>query len=59
MDLVKGEQKRIRRDVEEVVKVNATLDPANGRCARRSATFGESSSVSIIVMALSWRTWPE
>jgi hypothetical protein len=39
MDLVKGEQKRIRRDVEEVVKVNATLDPANGRCARRKRDF--------------------
>jgi hypothetical protein len=39
MDLVKGEQKRIRRDIEEVVKVNATLDPANGRCARRKRDF--------------------
>jgi hypothetical protein len=39
MNLVKAEQETIRRHVEEVVKVDATLDPANGRCARRERDF--------------------
>jgi hypothetical protein len=39
LNLVRVEQEKIRRHVEEVTKVDATLDPANGRCARRKRAF--------------------
>jgi hypothetical protein len=39
LELVVVEQGNIRRHVKEIANVNATLDPANGRCARRKRTF--------------------
>ena len=39
LNLVRAEQDKIGRHVEEVVKVNATLDPGNGRRARRKRAF--------------------
>jgi hypothetical protein len=39
LNLVKVEQENIRRHVEEIIKVEATLDPANGRCVRRKRAF--------------------
>jgi hypothetical protein len=39
LSLVRVEQENIRRHVEEIIKVEATLDPANGRCVRRKRAF--------------------
>ena len=39
LDLVKPEQEVIRRHVEEIKEVAATLDPGTGQCARREADY--------------------
>jgi hypothetical protein len=39
LNLVRVEQEKIRRHVEDVIKVDATLDPANGRSAGRKRAF--------------------
>jgi hypothetical protein len=41
LDLVRPEQEALRRHVEVVVEVAATLDPADGRCGRREDDFEE------------------
>src|SRR5262249_56995087 len=41
LGLARPEQDEIRRHVAVVTEVAATLDPANGPCARREADFGE------------------
>ena len=39
LDLVKPQQEAIRRQVETIREVAATLDPATGRCAARQSDF--------------------
>jgi hypothetical protein len=39
VDLVRSEQEVIRRHVETIAEVAATLDPGTSRCARREADY--------------------
>jgi len=39
LDLVKPEQERIRRQVETIAEVAATLDPGTSQCVRREADY--------------------
>jgi hypothetical protein len=39
LDMVKPEQELIRRHVETIAEVAATLDPGTSRCARRAADY--------------------
>ena len=41
MDLVRPEQEAIRRHLDEVTRVAATLDPTSGSCGRREEDFQE------------------